>query len=47
MASSYTFTFSMELVPQYIEKILTAMPVTIYLLMYSLLFAMSCIKLQE
>ncbi|MGN0072158.1 MAG: amino acid ABC transporter permease [Atopobiaceae bacterium] len=40
MTSSYTFTFSPELIPQYIEKILTAMPVTIYLLVYSLLFGL-------
>ncbi|MGI6230407.1 MAG: amino acid ABC transporter permease [Tractidigestivibacter sp.] len=38
MGTSYTFTFSPELVPGYIVSILSAMPVTVYLLVYSLLY---------
>lgn len=40
MNGTYTFTFKAELIPEYIQKILTAFPMTAYLLVYSLVFGL-------
>ena len=40
MSSTYTYQFQPELIVGYIQAILTAMPMTIYLVVYSLLFGL-------
>lgn len=40
MQTSYTFEFHAEKLPGFVQSILTALPVTVYLLVYSLLFGM-------
>ena len=40
MQTSYTFTFKAELLPGYIASIMTAFPMTLYLMAYSILFGL-------
>ncbi len=40
MQTSYSFSFQPNLIPGYIQKILTAFPMTAYLLVYSLIFGL-------
>ena len=40
MQTSYTFTFKAELLPGYIANIMTAFPMTLYLMAYSILFGL-------
>lgn len=40
MQTTYTFEFHAELIPGFISTILTALPMTVYLLVYSLLFGL-------
>lgn len=40
MQTSYTFELHAELIPGFVESILTALPMTVYLLVYSLVFGL-------